>query len=96
MATITAAAHRYSGLSVWPESVRTERKYTRHVHAPTPAAPAPAPEGAGVIAVMIRSEPRRHQGHVARARSNTRPRSLAQLHCGEEPRWLFGEAAIST
>ncbi len=58
MATITAAARRYSGLSVWPESVRgtlfplvltliTDRKYKRHFHVPTPAAPSPAPSAGG-------------------------------------------------
>jgi hypothetical protein len=33
-----------------------------------------------VMAAMIRSEPRWHNGHVARARSKTRPKSLALYH----------------
>ena len=52
MATIAAAARRYSGLSVWPESVRgtlfplvltliTDKKYKQHLHVPAPAAPSP-------------------------------------------------------
>ena len=35
-----------------------------------------------VMAAMMRSAPRRHKGQVAISRSNTRPRSLAQLQQG--------------
>ena len=34
------------------------------------------------MAVMIRSAPRRHKGHGAISRANTRPRNLAQLQEG--------------
>ncbi len=74
MATIIAAARRYSGLSVWPESVRgtlfplvltlsMDRKYTRHFRAPTPAAPSAGGDAhAGLFPAAQRATAARRSG----------------------------------